>query len=130
MQSQDPNTFTHGLPVNHRQWIQSVQQVLNGSVDMGSPTSVDSTGQYNEFERGNTSGVLFRIGATGSIDNALAWPATGYLTLNHGLQRQPIGCHLVSSDKQLSIWQPEAPNATDIFLTPSDPTANATVYVF
>jgi hypothetical protein len=130
MQPYDPNTFAHTLPVLHRQWVQSVQDSLNGSIDMGTPTSKDSTGQYNEFKQGNGSGILIRIGAAGTAGNKYSWPSTGSLTVNHGLQRQPVGCHLVSSDKQLSVWQPSTPDATNIILESSDPTVNATVYVF
>jgi hypothetical protein len=97
---------------------------------MGTPTSKDLTGQYNEFQKGNGSGVLIRIGATGSTGNAYTWPSSGNLVINHGLLRQPIGCHIVSSDKQLTHCQPVAPDENNITLLPSDPTANATIYVF
>jgi len=130
MLPKDPNTFAHGLPEQHRQVLQSVHQVLTGNVDMGTPTSKDSTGQYNKFQKGNGSGMLFRIGATGTTGNDYTWPATGNLVINHGLMRQPIGCHLVSSDKQFSHWQPVAPDSNSLTLAPSDPTANVTVYVF
>jgi hypothetical protein len=130
MLPKDPNTFAHTLPEQHRQVLQSVHQVLTGNVDMGTPTSKDSTGQYNEFKKGNGSGVLIRVGATGSTDNTYTWPASGNLVINHGLLRQPIGCHIVSSDKQLTHCQPVAPDENSITLLPSDPTANATLYVF
>src|SRR5271157_2732538 len=130
MRPYDPNTFAHTLPEAHRQWTQTVQQTLSGNVDMGTPTSKDSTGQYNVFQKGNGSGVLIRIGAHGSTGNTYTWPASGNLVINHGLLRQPVGCHLVSSDKQLTFCQPTTPDSNSITLTPSDPTSNATVYVF
>ena len=131
MRPYDPNTFAPSLPTTQKQWAQSVHQVLTGNVDMGTPTSSkDSTGQYNEFQKGNGSGVLIRVGATGSIGNANTWPSSGNLVVNHELLRQPIGCHIVSSDKQLTLCQPVAPDKNNITLLPSDPTANATIYVF
>jgi hypothetical protein len=130
MRPYDPNTFAHTLPTLHRQWTQSVQQALSGNIDMGTPTSKDSTGQYNEFQKGNGSGVLIRIGAHGSSGNTYTWPAAGNLVINHGLLRQPIGCHLVSSDAQLTICQPTAPDSNSITLSPSNNAANATVYIF
>ena len=126
----DPNTFAHELPIAHRQFVQSVQQVLTGNIDMGTPVNKDATGQYNQFDKGNGSGILLRIGAHGSTGNNLTWPASGNLVINHGLQRQPIGCHLVSSDAQLTICQPVAPDSNVITLLPSTNTANATVYIF
>ena len=130
MLPKDPNTFAHELPEQHRQVLQSVHQVLTGNVDMGTPTSKDSTGQYNEFQKGNGSGILIRVGAVGSTGNTYTWPASGDLVINHGLLRQPIGCHVVNSDNHLTIAQPTAPDKNSITLNPSDRTANATVYVF
>jgi hypothetical protein len=130
MLPKDPNTFAHELPEQHRQVLQSVHQVLTGNVDMGTPTSKDSTGQYNEFQKGNGSGILIRVGAHGSTGNAYTWPASGNLVINHGLLRQPIGCHVVNSDNHLTIAQPTAPDENSITLNPSDRTTNATVYVF
>jgi hypothetical protein len=130
MKPYDPNSFAHELPMNHRQWTQSIQQTLVGNVDMGTPTSKDATGQFNKFDKGNGSGILIRIGAAGSTGNKYTWPATGNLIINHGLLRQPVGCHLVNSDKQLTFCQPTVPDENSITLTPSDPTSNATVYVF
>ena len=126
----DPNTFAHKLDNSHRQWVQSAQQVLTGNIDMGTPNSKDATGQYNKFDKGNGSGNLIRIGATGTTDNDYTWPASGSLVINHKLLRQPIGAHVVSSDKDLRIWQPSAPDENLITITPSDNTVKATVYVF
>jgi hypothetical protein len=126
------NPVSAGVVGETLRWAQSVHKILNGAVDMGVPTgSKDSTGNYSEFSQGNGSGVLIRIGASGSVGVANKWTTTGTaITINHGLQRQPIGVHLVNSDKQLQIWQPTTPTTVSIFLAPSDATANATVYVF
>lgn len=130
MRPYDPNTFAHKLDPIHRQWTQSVQETLTGNVDMGTATSKDSTGQYNKFDQGNGSGKLIRIGATGTTGNDYTWPASGPLVINHGLLRQPIGCHIVSSDNDLRVWQPSSPDDNSITLHPSDNTVNSTVYVF
>ena len=130
MKPYDPNTFAHGLPNSHREFLQSIHKTLTGNVDMGTATSKDSTGQYNKFEQGNGSGKLIRIGAAGTTGNDYTWPASGPLVINHTLLRQPIGCHVVSADNDLRIWQPSSPDENSITLTPSDNTVNTTVYVF
>ena len=104
----DPNTFAHQLPIAHRQFVQSVNGVLNGNVDMGTPSANTpptatygaNAGVYTQFEQGNGSGVLFRIAANGVTGtNALYnWAATRVgVPIKHGLQRQPIGFHVVRS---------------------------------
>lgn len=134
----NPVDFALELPSKTLRWAQSLHKIINGGVDMGVPTQKDNTGNYNTFSQGNTSGVLIRIGAHGSSGNAITWGAAAGtpVTIQHGLvdsrnqPRQPIGVHLVSSDNDLRIWQPTTPDTTDIFLAPSDPSVNATVYVF
>lgn len=133
----NPVDFARELATNTMRWAQSVHKILNGAVDMGVPTQKDATGNYNTFSQGNASGVLIRIGANGSSGNTIIWAAAAApITIQHGLvdsmnqPRQPIGVHLVNSDKDLRVWQPTAPTTANIFLAPSDNTANATVYVF
>jgi hypothetical protein len=124
------NPVSAGVSGDTLRWAQSVHQTLNGNVDMGIPTGKDATGNWSEFGQGNSSGVLIRIGAASSTQ-ANKWTTTGTaIAVNHGLQRQPIGVHLVNSDKQLQVWQPTTATATYIYLAPSDATVNATVYVF
>ncbi len=134
----NPVDFARELPTSTLRWAQSLHKIVNGGVDMGVPTKKDATGNYNTFSQGNASGVLVRIGAHGSTGNKLTWAAGAGtpVTIQHGLvdsqnqPRQPIGVHLVASDKDLRVWQPTTPTTESIFLAPSDPTANATVYVF
>ena len=125
------NPVSAGVSGDTLRWAQSVHQTLNGAVDMGVPTGAkDSTGNYSKFSQGNTSGELIRIGAASSTQ-AVKWTTSNTaITIKHGLQRQPIGVHLVNSDKALQIWQPTTATTTSIFLAPSDATANATIYVF
>ncbi len=139
MRPYDPNTFAHTLPVVHRQWLQNVQQVLTGNVDMGTPTAnAPSTaginaGVYTQFEQGNGSGILVRIAANGVGDTGASynWAATGTgVAINHGLARQPIGFHVVDADKAVQIYRTAAPDNQTITLASSDNTASVTVYVF
>lgn len=131
------NPVSTGLTGETLRWAQSAHKILNGAIDMGIPTEKDTTGNYNEFSQGNTSGVLIRIGAHGTIGNVYVWGTSSVaITINHGLvnsankPRQPIGVHLVNSDKALQIWQPTTATTTSVFLAPSDASANATVYIF
>jgi len=131
-QSLNPVDFAMGMPRALLQWAQSLHKTVNGQIEMGLPIGKDATGNYSQFSPSNTSGTLIRIGASGGASgNSNNWStsSTG-IVINHGLLKQPIGCHLVSSDKQLVIWQTQTPNSQNIYLAPSDATANATVYVF
>lgn len=135
----DPNSFAQELPILHRQWAQSVDLVLNGSVDMGTPTgnAPDSAGinagVYTQFKRGNGSGVLVRIAATGvgGTGAAYNWNGTGTgVVIYHGLKRKPIGFHVVDADKQVQVYRTAAPDDQQITLAPTDGTASVTVYIF
>lgn len=138
MLPKDPNTFAHKLPEQHRQCLQSVHQVLSGNVDMGTakgsaPASAGiNAGVYTQFDKGNGSGTLIRIAATGATDTGAAynWPASGSLVINHGLLRQPIGFHVVDQDKNAPVSRTAAPDSNQITLTTTDPTASHTIYVF
>ena len=71
-ESFDPNSFAHKLDANHRQWIQSVQSVVNGQIEIGTPeqnspfaTSGVNQGVPTQYKRANGSGVMIRIDAAG-----------------------------------------------------------------
>lgn len=139
MRPYDPNTFAHTLPVTHRQWLQNVQQVLTGNVDIGTAvgnapsTAGVNAGVYTQFEQGNGSGILVRIAANGSNDTGASynWVATNTgLKIPHGLGRQPIGFHVVDQDKAVQVYRTSPPTAQDITLASSDDTASVTVYIF
>ena len=138
MQPYDPNTFAHGLDSNHRQWVQTTQQVLSGNVDMGTPkgnapsSAGVNAGVYTQFDKGNGSGRLIRIAAKGATGTGAAynWPASGGLVINHGLLRQPIGFHVVDTDGTATVHRTAAPDSTQLTLTTSDPTVSHTIYVF
>lgn len=139
MKAFDPNNFAPKLPIQHRQWIQSIQQVMSGNVDMGLPTAqAPSTeginaGVYTQFEKGNGSGILIRIAANGANGTGAAynWGTTGTgIDINHQLGRQPIGFHVVDQDKAVQVYRTAAPTNSTITLASSDNTASVTVYVF
>lgn len=133
----NPGTLQQGLPRDQYQWAQSLDETINGQLDLGrvdtgAQGAIDSTGTPAAFTKGNGSGVLIRIGASGSGNgpsNNWTSSSTG-IPIQHGLGRQPIGFHLVDSDKPLQIYRTATANAQTITLAPSDATANATVYIF
>ena len=135
----DPNTFAHSLPVSHRQWVQSVQNTMDGNIDMGTgtgnaPSSAGvNAGVYTKFSKGNSSGILVRIAASGVSGTGASynWAATGTgIVINHGLLRQPIGFHVVDADKDVRVYRTAAPDKNQITLAPSDNSASVTVYIF
>jgi hypothetical protein len=136
----DPNTFAPSLPTTQRQWTQSIQQVLTGNVDMGTPTGTAApssagvnSGVFTQFTQGNQTGVLIRIAANGVTDTGASynWAVTGTgVVINHGLLRQPIGFKLVDKDKTVDVYRTAAPDSNQITLASTDNTASVTVYVF
>jgi hypothetical protein len=129
--SVDPRDMALGLPRLQQQWAESVHSLINGGIDKGIPQSKDSTGNYNTFLPGNENGVLIRVGASGSTDNKYVWTSSSTpIVINHGLLRQPVGAHLVSSNKSLNIWITSSPTVDSISIAPSDATAYATIYIF
>jgi len=127
----NPVDFALGMPAALLRWAQSVHDTVNNKLDFGTPLTQDSTGNFNTFAPGNNNGVLIRIGASGGSGNKYNWTtSTAPVAILHGLGRQPIGAHLVSSDKALTIWLPTTPTTTTLSIAPSDATANATIYVF
>jgi hypothetical protein len=137
--SYNPNAFAQSLDPLHRQFVQSVDQTLNGGVDMGTPTgnAPDSAGVnagvYTKFKQGNSSGVLIRIAAQGVTDTGAdyEWGAvsTG-IVINHGLLRKPIGFKIVDMDKPVQVYRTAPPDKQQITLAPTDNTASVTIYVF
>jgi hypothetical protein len=146
MKPYDPNTFAHDLPIAHRQFVQSVNSVLNSNVDMGvavnnAPSSAGvNAGVYTQFNQGNGSGKLIRIAANGdTTQNAdYNWGATGTgIVINHGLKnqngngyRQPIGFHVVDSDGPIQAYRTAPPDENQITIAPSDNSKSVTIYVF
>jgi hypothetical protein len=133
----NPGTLMQGLPRDQYQWAQSLDQNINGSLDLGrvdagAKGAIDSTGTPAAFTKGNGSGILIRIGASGSTNGPIYnWTTSNTgIAVNHQLQRQPIGFHLVDSDKALQVYRVGTANTNTITLAPSDATANATVYIF
>jgi hypothetical protein len=113
----------------HLRWAQSVNRALTGGVDMGEPTGKNPSGVYNTFNTGNSSGVLIRVGAHGGAE-PVQWDATGNVTINHGLGRQPIGFKLVDKDNTVDVWRTAVPTTLVIALKTSSGAVNVTVYIF
>lgn len=131
MNTQNPSDKSLELTPAQRKWAQTLHKAINGGLDMGIPQTKDSSGNYNTFLPGNNDGVLIRISPNGSTDNKYAWGATSTgIAINHTLLRQPVGAHLVSSNKDLRIWQTATPTVNTITIAPSDNSAYATIYIF
>ena len=130
--STNPVDAAIGLPRQQLQLAQSVNKVLNGNIDFGSTISLDSTGTPASFNSGNMKSVLIRVGASGSNNGPVYnWSTSGTgVVINHGLFKQPIGFHVVDSDKPLTVHRTVVADATQITLAPSDATANATIHIF
>lgn len=131
--TQNPVDMAMGLPRMQKQWAQSLDSVINGDIDMGTVQSngLDATGTPALFNKGNGSGNLIRIGASGSSNGNYQWTTTGTgVVIQHGLGRQPIGFHLSDADGQLQVWRTVVADNKQITLAPSDATKNATVYIF
>lgn len=138
----DPNSFAHTLGNLHRQFVQSISNVLTGNSDLGTPTGNTPTssatyginaGVYSQFQKGNGSGVLIRIAANGVAGTGAKynWPGSNVgVPLNHGLLRQPIGFKVADIDKDARVYRTAAPDVNQITLACTDSTASVTVYVF
>jgi hypothetical protein len=123
--------FTQSLPIQHRKWTQSVDEVLNGGVTLGVPIGKNNAGVFNEFSPDTSNGVLIRVGANGTTEQKYIWGAIGTgIAINHGLQRQPIGFKIVDKDKTVDVWRTVTPTINTITLAPSDNTVNVTLYIF
>jgi hypothetical protein len=129
MQPINPQHMQAKITPEHLRWAQSVHDTLSGGVDMGVPTGKNSAGVYNTFDTGNSSGVLIRIGSNSSTE-ATKWDSTGAVTVNHGLNRQPIGFKLVDKDGTVDVWRTAVPTTTQIALKASLNSVNVTVYIF
>jgi hypothetical protein len=138
MKPYDPNTIAHTLPIAHRQFLQSVNNVLTGNVDLGTPkgnapsSAGVNAGVYTQFDKGNGSGILIRVASNGNVGSGAAynWPASGSLVINHGLLRKPIGFHIVDMDGVATVHRTAAPDENQITLTTTDPSVSHTIYVF
>jgi len=127
----NPQHMQADIESEHLRWLQSVTKTLNGSVDMGAPTSKNAAGVYNEFEQGNSSGVLIRIGAHGTTEQKYTWGASNVgIPVNHTLRRQPIGFKIVDKDKSVDVYRTAVPDTNIITVAPTDNTANVTLYIF
>lgn len=126
----NPQHMQAEITPEHLRWAQSVHKSLTGGVDMGIPTGTNSAGVYNTFDKGNSSGVLIRVGAASSSE-AIKWTASNTaIAINHGLGRQPIGFKIVDKDKSMDVFRTAPPDNNVISLAPTDATANVTVYIF
>lgn len=112
-------------------WAQSVHKALTGGIALASPTGKNAVGVYNEFSQDNGDGVMIRVGAHGTSEQQYTWGSTNTgIVINHGLLRQPIGYHVVDTDKALQVYRTAVPDTNQITLAPSDNSVNATIYIF
>jgi hypothetical protein len=139
MLPQNPQVVARQVSREHLTLMQSVNNVLTGNIDMGSPTGNApssagvNAGVYTQFQKGNGSGVLIRVAANGVTGTGASynWGAANVgIVINHGLQRKPIGFHVVDKDGVVDIYRTAAPDENQITLAPTDNTKSVTVYVF
>ena len=138
MKTYNPSIMADKLTHHMRVWVQSVHETLNNGVVMGTPKSshpLDGSVNarvYNVFDKGNSSGVLIRVAASGSTGTGApySWPASGSLKIAHGLLRQPIGFKIVDKDKTVDVFRTAPPDKDFITLAPTDKTASVTLYIF
>lgn len=134
----NPTSFVSQLTSQHRQWVQGVHKALAGGINLGVGVGTNplsggiNDGVYTKFEKGNSSGTLVRISAAGVSGTGASyeWPSSGSLVINHTLGRQPVGFHLVDSDKDVRIFRTSPPTSTTLNLQPTDRTASVTLYIF
>ena len=138
-QTYDPNSFAPKLPITHRQWIQDVQKVVNGAIEIGVPvqnspaaTTGVNQGVPTQYKRANGSGIMIRVDATGVANGApYNWTTNGTgVAIKHGLNRVPIGFHVVDQDGAIQVYRIAPPTNQLITLAPSDHTISVTVYIF
>jgi hypothetical protein len=134
----NPSSFQLELSQQHKDWVQSVHKNMNGNLDLGVPKGQQpqdasvNAGVFTQFTKGNGSGILIRIAANGLSGTGASynWPGAGSLVINHGLGRQPIGFHVVDSDKDVRVFRAAAPTNMQITVQPTDKTASVTLYIF
>lgn len=127
----NPQNHQADISPEQLRWSQSVHKALNGGVDMGVPISKNTAGVYNEFEQGNSTGNLIRIGAHGTTEQQYTWGSTSVgIPVQHGLGRQPIGFKIVDKDKTVDVYRTTVPDESTITVAPTDNTANVTLYIF
>lgn len=137
-QTVNPSNFLNDLPELQRQWVQNLHKTVNGALDLGVATkrqALDGSvnaGVYNNFVKGNGSGILIRVDAHGTNNGApYTWPGAGTpLQIIHGLGRKPIGYHVVDMDKDVRVFRTAAPTSTILTVQPTDNTASVTLYIF
>ena len=131
MQIINPSGTSLGFTQEQLQWAQSVYKMANAGVDMGVVTGKNTVGVYNEFQQGNGTGILLRIGASGTTEQSYKWTTSNSaITINHGLNRQPIGFFIVDKDKAVDVYRTAVPTDINIKLAPTDATVNVTIYIF
>src|SRR5215831_18767751 len=117
MKTYNPSVLSNRVDNETRIWMQSVHKTLNSGVDMGVPAlngsqSKDGTvnaGVYTQFDRGNSSGVLIRVAASGLTGTGASynWPTSiaQSVVITHGLGRQPIGFYVVDKDGPIDVYR-------------------------
>jgi hypothetical protein len=131
MQVINPSSASIEFTQTQLQWAQSVYKALTAGIDMGVVKGKNAAGVYNQFQQGNGSGILIRVGAAGTGEQKYVWTASNTaVVITHGLNRQPIGFFVVDKDKAVDVYRTAPPTDTTISLAPTDATVNTTIYIF
>lgn len=113
-------------------WMQSVYKTLVGGTMLAQPVGTNAQGIYNKFVLANGNGVMIRIGAAGSGETYTWNSINSTVVINHGLQRQPIGFHVVDADGLIVVYRTAGQplNKDNIYLSANVPNVNTTIYIF
>ena len=135
----NPSSMLGELSAKMQIWVQSLHKQVNGNLSFSDPVAQApssagvNAGVYTQFAKSNGSGILIRVAANGVSGTGASynWPASGALTIQHGLGRQPIGFHVVDVDTAaFTCYRSAAPTPQTIEITPSTNTASVTLHVF
>ena len=127
----NPSMHAIKTPEGNLRMSKSVYKVLNGGLTYGVPTGdKDSTGCFSDFTNDNIDNVIYRIGGNGTTNGQYQFDATGAVTINHGLFRQPIGFKILDKDQACDVYRTSTPDENFISLKCTVATANVTVEIF
>ena len=131
MKPTNPSMQTVKTPASQLRLAKSTFKALSGGLSYGTPSGLkDATGCFSEFNTDNMNNVIIRIGANGTTNGTYQFDATGAVTINHGLQRQPIGFKILDKDQSCDVFRTATPDNNFIKLKCSVTNANVTVEIF
>ena len=143
MKTVNPVDFAMGLPATVYKWAESLHKAVNGGISLGEPVSKNPQGFYNEFDGGNSNGVLVRVGPSGGTEKYNWTTSNTPIVIQHGLvdsnrqPRQPIGYKIVDTQwggtgAVPHVYQSATtpPTTSTITVAPNNAAAGHLLYIF